>query len=109
MRYLFAVIDTETGTGTPEESVAIDAFNEKLAARGQRLMAAGLESPRHATLVDNRASAGIVAHGPLHATEEYMSGFWIVEAADDDEALQLALEGSQACNRRIEVRKFLGR
>ena len=54
MRYLFAVIDTQTNSGTREETVAIDAFNDKIAASGQRLMAAGLVAPHDAKVFDNR-------------------------------------------------------
>jgi hypothetical protein len=41
-------------------------------------------------------------------SKEYLVGFWIMEAADLDVALKLAAEGSKACNRKIEVRPFLG-
>lgn len=109
MRYLLAVIDDRTGFSTPEEASAIDAFNERLEAGGHRLMAAGLESPRLAKLIDNRADAGVITDGPLIESADYMSGFWIIEAASDDQALALAAEGSKACNRRVEVRRFLGR
>jgi hypothetical protein len=54
MRYLFAVIDTQTNSGTHEETVAIDEFNDKIGASGQRLMAAGLVAPRDAKVFDNR-------------------------------------------------------
>jgi hypothetical protein len=36
-----------------------------------------------------------------------MSGFWIIDAATDALAHELAAEASEACNRRIEVRRFL--
>jgi len=41
-------------------------------------------------------------------SKEYLAGFWIIEAADLDVALKLAAEGSKACNRKVEVRPFLG-
>ena len=40
-------------------------------------------------------------------SKEYLGGFWIIEAADLDVALKLAAEGSKACNRRVEVRRFV--
>ena len=107
MRYLFAVIDTQTNSGTREETVAIDAFNDKIAARGQRLMAAGLVAPHDAKIFDNRGEQALVSDGPINPTHEYMSGFWIIDAATDDLAHELAAEASKACNRRIEVRHFL--
>ena len=41
-------------------------------------------------------------------TKEWLAGFSVIVAADLDEALRLAAEGSKACNRRVEVRPFLG-
>ncbi len=107
MRYLFAVIDTQSNSGTPEEMVSIDAFNEKIEAAGQRVMAAGVAAPTSALLIDNRNGLGSVVNGPAVTSDEYMSGFWVIEATDDATARELALEASQACNRKIELRAFL--
>ena len=107
MRYLFAVIDTQSNSGTPGEMVAIDAFNEKIEAAGQRIMAAGVAAPTSALLIDNRNGLGSVVTGPAVASDEYMSGFWVIEASDDATAREIALEASQACNRKIELRAFL--
>ena len=92
MRFLIAVIDTEENTGTADEMVTIDAFNEKLEQGGHLLMAAGLA----------KASILVTAQG------EYMSGFWIIQADSLDQAQVLAAEGSEACNRKVELRQFLG-
>ncbi len=107
MRYLFAVIDSQTNSGTREETIAIDAFNDKIGASGQRLVAAGLVAPESAKVFDNRSDAGLISDGPINQTHEYMSGFWIIEAATDALADELAAQASKACNRRIEVRRFL--
>ena len=107
MRYLFAVIDSQTNSGTATEMGAIDAFNEKIEAAGQRLMAAGVSAPSSALLVDNRNGLSSVTNGPAVVSDEYMAGFWVIEAVDDETARALALEASHACNRCIEVRAFL--
>ena len=87
--------------------VTIDAFNEKIEAAGQRIMAAGVAEPTSALLIDNRNGLGSVINGPAVTSDEYMSGFWVIEAANDATARELALEASQACNRKIELRAFL--
>lgn len=107
MRYIFSVIHNRSNSGTPEEMVAIDAFNEKLIAGGHRLLAEGVEDPSQAFVVDNRADQVLVTTGPLNDTAEFMSGLWVIEARDDEQARELAIEASKACNRKIEVRKFL--
>ena len=109
MRFLFAVIDHQTGVSTPEESVAIDLFNEKIEAGGHRIVAAGLQSPEHSIIFDNRDGHTKITDGPLVDSREYMSGFWIIEVDSVEQAHALAHEASRACNRKIEVRQFLGR
>ncbi|MEV6305494.1 YciI family protein [Actinoplanes sp. NPDC051861] len=107
MQYLFSVIHDRANSGTPEEAVTIDAFNERLQAEGHWVFAGGLGGPDTATLVDNRGAAPVLTDGPFVETKEFLAGFWIIEAADLDVALRLASEGSRACNRKVEVRPFL--
>jgi hypothetical protein len=107
MRYLVSVIDSSTGSADPAERATIDEFNERLQAAGHWVLAAGLAAPSNSVVIDNRAGAGVVTAGPLVESGEYLSGLWIIEAADHAEALELAAAGSKACNRRVEVRSFL--
>jgi len=107
MQYLISVLDTDSGTGTDAEMAAIDAFNDSLEAEGRLVLLGGLAAPRTATVLDNRDGTGIVTEGPFAELTEYVSGLWIVEAADRDTALRLAAEGSKACNRKVELRSFM--
>ena len=110
MRYLMSVIDHETGSATPAEMAAIDAFNTRLQAEGHWVVAGGLEEPSTATVVDHRGpEEALLTDGPFHDAKEYVSGLWVIEAADHDAALVLAAEASKQCNRRVELRPFLGR
>ena len=108
MKYMICVIDTASGTGNPQEMAAIDEFNESLRASGQLLMAEGIQSPDMSIVIDNRADAGLVSIGPLHQTQEYVSGFWIITAADEPEAKEIAVRASKACNRKVELRPLFG-
>jgi hypothetical protein len=107
MQYLFSVIHDQAGLTTPEEHAAIDVFNDRLQAEGHWVFAGGLASPNTATVIDNRGEEALVTDGPFIESKEYLGGFWIIEAPDLDVALELATEGSKACNRKIEVRPFL--
>jgi hypothetical protein len=107
MQYLVSVIDDGKGLATPKEDAAIDVFNERLQAEGHWVFAAGLGSPSTATVIDNRGGEAMFTDGPFIESKEYLAGFWIMEAADLDVALELATEGSKACNRKIEVRPIL--
>ena len=109
MKFLISVIDTQTRPPhTPSEIAAIDAFNEKLVKAGQRVLAIGLESPSDATVVDARGQSIETQSGPLHSTEEFVSGIWIIDVSDHETAMQLAKEGSKACNRKVELRPVIG-
>ncbi len=107
MKYMMSVLDDRTYSATPGEMERIDAFNDRLMADGHWVLAGGLAAPATATVIDNRSGAALVTDGPFVETKEYVGGFWVVDAPDRATALALAAEGSQACNRRVEVRAFL--
>ena len=107
MQYLVSVIDDGAGSATPTEEAAINVFNDRLRAGGYWVFAGGLGSPDPATVVDNRGDEPVFTDGPVVRSTEYLAGFWILEAPDLDVVLQLAAEGSKACQRKIEVRPFL--
>ena len=69
---------------------------------------AGNKALDAATVVDARSGEKTVTDGPFAETKEFLAGFWVIEAADLDVALELAAGGSRACNRKIEVRPFDG-
>ncbi|MCU0649959.1 MAG: YciI family protein [Gemmatimonadaceae bacterium] len=106
--FLLSVIDDRTNSGTAEEMKAITAFNARLRAERRLVYAGGLTSPEHAHIVDGRTTARTICSGTLHVATEFISGFWIIEAVDQDEALALAAEASRHCNRRVELRALLG-
>ena len=107
MQYLVSVIDDRTNSGTEEEALAIDDFNDRLRAGGHWVFAGGLGGTDTATVIDNRSGEPVLTDGPFVETKEYLAGFWIIEAPDLDVALKLAADGSRACNRKVEVRPFL--
>ena len=104
MQYLVSVIDDTAGSATPDEDAALDVFNDRLQAEGHWVFAGGLGAPSTATVIDNRGGKALVTDGPFLESKEHLGGFWIIEAADLDEALKLATAGSKACNRKVEVR-----
>ena len=83
-------------------------FNDRLVAEGHWVFTGGLGEPSTATVIDNRGEEAMFTDGPFLESKEYLAGFWIIEAPDLDVALKLAAEGSKACNRKVEVRPFLG-
>ena len=107
MKYLVSVIFDKDGLATADEEAEIDVFNDRLVAEGHWVFAGGLAAPSSATVIDNRGEEAMFTDGPFLESKEYIAGFWIMEAADLDEALKLATEASKVCNRKIEVRPIL--
>ena len=107
MRYIIFVIDGPGNPANTDEMKHIDAFNEKLQNNSHWVMAAGIQQASGATLIDNRSNKNEVSAGSLFTTPESYSGFWIIEAESDAQAKELAMEGSLACNRKVELRAYL--
>lgn len=114
-RYLLSVFGpAERGehSGYPSKEAMREAFadtgrfNEKLERDGHFAFADGLEAANTATTVDGRGDTPVLTDGPYLETKEHLGGFWVIEAADLDEALALAAEGSNACRGKVEVRPF---
>ncbi|MFM6966317.1 MAG: YciI family protein [Rhodoluna sp.] len=108
MKFIIFVIDDQTERAGSDEMAAIDAFNESLQANGNWITAAGINHGDSAHILDNRADAGIISPGSLYNKDEHYSGFWLIEATDEAKALELAAAGSKACNRKVELRPYLG-
>ena len=107
-QYLMSVLFDTDALATAEEDAAIDVFNEQLRAEGHWVFAGGLASPSSATVVDGRDGEPVFTDGPYVESKEHIVGFWIIEAPHLDVALRLAAQGSKHCNRRVELRPFLG-
>ena len=85
----------------------ISALNEEMDAAGARVFAGGLESPRKArSLRKQTGGKVIITDGPYTETKEHIGGFWILEAADMDEALEWGRKAVIACRTPVEVRAF---
>jgi hypothetical protein len=96
---------------TPEaqDRVAqVGAFNDELQRSGAWVFAAGLQPASSATVVRPSGDDVSMTDGPYAETKEQMGGFWVVEAADLDVALELAARGAAASGGPIEVRPLQG-
>ena len=87
---------------------AVDRFNKELQDAGSWVFAGGLEPIEAATTVDNTKGEALVVDGPFSESKEFLGGFWVIKAADLDEALAWAQKGSKACEGKVEVRPFQG-
>ena len=109
MRFLINVIENiERPAHSRQEIDAIDAFNNEMVAAGERVLAVGIASPENSIQIDNRDGQVKYIKESLADSNEYVSGFWIIDVPNQEIALELAARGSKACNRRVELRPLLG-
>jgi len=85
----------------------INALNDELEAAGARHFAGGLSAPNQAkTLRLTPSGEVLITDGPYLEAKEHVGGFWILEAADMDEALAWARKGVAATRGQVEVREI---
>jgi hypothetical protein len=110
-QYLLSVHNVEGDPVPPAEEVqqmyaAVEAFNREVMDAGQWVFAGGLLPADTATVVRAQGGKVVTTDGPFAETKEQLGGFWVIKAADLDEALAIAARGSQACRGPVEVRPF---
>lgn len=108
-QYLLSVyMEGDLPSGEEMEQVYkdVDVFNQELQAAGAWVFAGGLHPADTATVVRPRATDVVTTDGPFSETKEQLGGFWIIEAADLDAALDYAKRGAIACKGAVEVRPF---
>ena len=86
----------------------IHALNREMIASGARKFACGISAAASAKTVRKQSDGTVrVTDGPYMETKEHMGGFWILEAANMDEALKWARKGAITCDAVGEVRELL--
>jgi len=83
---------------------AVGAFNDALVKAGAFVTAGGLHPPSTAVTVDGTGETPRRVPGPFVEAAEYVGGFWIIEAEDEEKALTWAEQIASAMSARIEVR-----
>nr|WP_240929746.1 YciI family protein [Streptomyces coryli] len=83
---------------------AVERFNTALNEAGAFVTAGGLHPPSTAVTVDATGEKPKRTPGPFVDAPEYVGGFWIIEAGDEEAALTWAEQCSAALGSRIEVR-----
>jgi len=109
-RYLVAIHhpDGYDGSLEGEEMMRdIDVLNEEMQATGARLFAGGLRPVSDARSLQKQPDGKVlVTDGPYLETKEHVGGFWILEAANLEEAVEWGRKAVVACRAPVEVRPF---
>lgn len=107
MKYLCLVYSEEEKLHSLPESPKDDeclAYADSLRQSGHLIAGEALESVQTATTVRVRSGKLSVTDGPFAETKEQLAGFYLVEARDLNEAIQVAAKIPPARVGSIEVR-----
>ena len=85
----------------------IGAVDRELRAAGAWVFTGGLHAPDTATVLRASDDDVLVTDGPFAEGKEHVGGFWIIRAADLDEALAWARRATVACTLPVEVRPMV--
>ena len=110
MKYALLIYVDEKVTAAMSEAdtgalfAGYGALEEELGRAGKKLAGEALQGAASATSLRVRNGRRIVTDGPFAETKEQLGGFYLVEAANLDEALDWAAKIPNAANGTIEVR-----
>jgi hypothetical protein len=112
MKYALLIYEDEAIYGPGKSGPKIEeivgkhmAFAQELGTR--RLGGAGLKSTASATTIRTSAGKKTVHDGPFAEAREQLGGFYLIEAADLDEAIAIARKVPVLQDGAIEIRPLL--
>ena len=103
MKYLCLVYGEEKAMQSVDDRHCL-AYDADIRASGHCIASEALESVQTATTVRMRNGKVSITDGPFAETKEQLAGFYMIEAKDLDEAIQLASKIPPARVGSIEVR-----
>ena len=108
MRYLLLIYTQEqlepTADAAGAEFAAYGAFTQEVRDRGIYQAGEALRPTTTATTVRVRDGQTVTTDGPFAETKEALGGFYMVDATDLDDAIQLAAKIPGAKHGSIEIR-----
>ncbi len=85
----------------------VSALNREMVAAGVRVFVGGLRPPETASSLVPHAGGAVSVTGGLYlAAEAFADGLWVLDVADEEEALAWGRKSALACRGAVEVRAF---
>lgn len=92
-----------------EEGIArTRLFIEEMMKAGVLLAAEGLDDPGQGVVVDFTGETPVVTDGPYGETKELFGGFFLLDVASKQEAVEWAKRVPAAAGSKIEIRRVPG-
>ncbi len=109
-QYLVAIHHPDNYDASREDEAMhrdIDVLNEEMVAAGVRIFVGGLRPASSAKSLRTQPGGKVlITDGPYIESKEHIGGFWVVEAADLNEAMAWGRKAAVACRAPVEVRPF---
>jgi hypothetical protein len=107
MKFMLMVcVDKSETVEDASGGMSIDEWVDELETRGARLHGDRLRPPEEAKTVRVRGGRVMITDGPFVETKEQMGGYDVIDAADLNDAIDIASKHPVARFGMIEVRPF---
>lgn len=110
MQYMLLIYSPESDDQTPPDPAEMQRwfdYDQALHDEGVHVAGAPLHGTSAATTVRNRDGDTVTTDGPFAETKEVLGGYYIVDVADLDAALEWAARCPGADHGSIEVRPVM--
>lgn len=107
MKYVVMIFRNTDRVWTAADEAALRRLirlEQELAESGELISSEGLLPPEQGRIVQVRDGQQVVTDGPFGETKEQLAGFYLIDAADDDQAQVIAGRVSAAVDDRVELR-----
>ncbi|TKW78156.1 MAG: YciI family protein [Bradyrhizobium icense] len=109
MRFMMLMIplnyETAPADLDPERMAAMMRYNEELRAAGVLITLDGLHPPSTGARVSFATGKPVVTDGPFAESKEVLGGYWMIEVASREAAIEWAKKCPASDNEVIEIRQ----
>ena len=84
---------------------AMGRFNDELIRAGVLVAAEGLDDPKDGVVVDFSGETPVVTDGPYGETKELFGGYYILDVASQQEAVEWAKRAPLTAGSKTEIRR----
>lgn len=93
-------------TDFTEMLASMGRFNDELIRAGVLLAAEGLDDPAQGVVVDFTGETPVVTDGPYGETKELFNGFYVLDVASVQEAVEWAKRAPMTTGSKAEIRRI---
>jgi len=84
----------------------VGRYNDELIRAGILLAAEGLEDPAEGVVLDFTGDTPVITDGPYGETKELFTGYYILDVASKEEAIEWAKRAPLMAGSKVEIRRI---